>query len=233
MRKTLLAIITFISVIAAGVPRCCAQEARYKFDIGGSIGMSGYLGDINQSNMFRRPGLSVNGMFHYIANARWGVRGQLGVLTLSGDSRDFSNVFPENVNIPGGYYSFSTTSVDLGGRLEFNFFPYGIGETYKRLKRWTPFLSLGLGATLTMGGGTHIAFGIPMGVGVKYKLKERLNLIGEFSMTKLLGDHVDGPLSDLYGIKHTFAKNTDWHSSITVGITYEFGERCETCNRID
>lgn len=73
-----------------------------------------------------------------------------------------------------------------------------------------------------------------MGFGVKYKLSPRLNLGMEFTMTKAFTDKLDGPiLNDLTGIKTSFVKNTDWYSRLTIGITYEFGERCETCHYVD
>lgn len=61
-----------------------------------------------------------------------------------------------------------------------------------------------------------------MAFGVKYKLRPRLNLMAEFAMTKVFGDHVDGPqLSDLYTIKSSFLKNTDWYSTIMITISYD------------
>ena len=65
------------------------------------------------------------------------------------------------------------------------------------------------------------------------KMRERWNLGLEFTMTKVFSDHVDGPLSDLYGIKSSFLKNTDWYSNIAISITYEFGKRCATCHYVD
>ena len=73
---------------------------------------------------------------------------------------------------------------------------------------------------------------LPMGVGVKYKLKERLNLGLEFTMRKSFGDGLDG-LSDLNGINHSFAKNTDWYSVLMVSVTYEFGKRCKVCHYVE
>jgi predicted porin len=140
------------------------------------------------------------------------------------------NVLPE-----GKEYSFSSQVYDLGARIEFNFFSYGIGETYKRLRRWTPYLVLGVGVTLaSCDGNTAIGPNVPMGAGIKYKLKERLNLGLEFTMTKVFNDHVDGKeLSDLTTIKSSFVKNNDWYSRLTIGITYEFGKRCETCHYVE
>ena len=53
-------------------------------------------------------------------------------------------------------------------------------------------------------------------------------------MTKAFNDNFDGPdLSELNKIKTEFYKNTDWYSRLTIGISYEFGERCETCHYVD
>jgi hypothetical protein len=133
----------------------------------------------------------------------------------------------------GAQYSFKSTVADLGERVEFNFFSYGIGETYKRLRRWSPYLTVGFGFTLaSCSGQTSFGVNIPMGVGVKYKIKERLNFGFEFLMTKVFSDKVD-QLSDLYQIQSSFIKNTDWYSNISVSLTYEFGKRCSTCHYVD
>lgn len=207
-----------------------SQVEEYKFDIGVGLGMSGYLGDANESNMYKHPGFTANGSFRYLVNTRWAFRGLFTVASLSGSTADWDNVLPD-----GAVYDFKSTVYDLGGRAEFNFFNYGIGESYKGLKRLTPYLSLGVGATMSStGDGSFIAFNIPMGVGLKFKIKPRLNLGLEFTMTKVFGDKVDSKeLTDLYKIKSSFLKNTDWYSTLSLSISYEFGRRCVTCHRID
>ena len=78
------------------------------------------------------------------------------------------------------------------------------------------------------------ALTIPVGLGVKYKPSQRLNLFAELTYAKALSDHIDGnDLADLYRIKSSFLKNTDWYATLTVGFTYEFSERCTVCNRLD
>lgn len=228
MKKiTIILLILFLSI---GAISANAQESKYKFDFGGSIGMSGYLGDANTSSLLKHPGLAVDINSRYILNARWAFRGMLSFVTLKGNSADMTNVLPNLAT-----YSFTATVFDLGARAEFNFFSYGIGETYKRLNRWSPYLTLGIGFCLSSSGG-HTAFApsIPIGFGVKYKLNPRLNVGMEFTMNKTLSDKIDGPqLNDLSGIETSFIKNTDWFSKFTIGITYEFGERCETCHYVD
>lgn len=205
------------------------QESTYKFDLGASIGMSGYLGDANTSNLYANPGFAASVNFRYLPNTRWAIRGSLMTAGLSGDSADMENVFP-GCNT----YKFTSTVYDLGGRIEFNFFNYGIGEAYRNMKRWSPYLCLGVGMTVASADGTHVYANIPLGLGVKYKLKPRVNLGVEWTMTKVFGDNVDSNvLDDPYYIKSSFIKNTDWYSTLMISVSYEFGERCKNCYYVD
>ena len=123
--------------------------------------------------------------------------------------------------------------IDLGLTAEFNFLNYGIGPAYKKYKRISPYMVAGVGFVFAIcDGHNQASFTIPFGIGVKYKLKERLNLGFEFTMRKEFSDRIDG-LSDLFDIKHSFAKNTDWYSFATFTVAYEFGKRCIKCNYIE
>lgn len=230
MKAILTAIVAILAILPLRAGAQTDASESYRFDFGGGLGMSGYLGDANESNLFHSPGFAANLQGRYLFNERTAIRAQLTALTLSGNTADFDNKLPD-----GRDYKFSAFAGDLSVRGEFNFFPYGIGETYRRLRRFTPFLALGLGATLSASDGhTAGALSIPMTAGVKYKLSQRLNLIADFTMTKVVGDHLDGAqLADLTTIKSSFIKNTDWHSALQVSLTYEFGPRCEVCNRKD
>lgn len=225
-------VILLAIVVVAGSFVGRAQSAPYKFDFGAGLGMTGYLGDANRSSLLKHPGFDGELSFRYLPDVRWAIKGVFSVLTLSGSTADMDNILPSNAP---EYYDFKSTVYDLGGRVEFNFFNYGIGETYKRLRRWSPYLTVGVGVSLSSSGEkTAVAPNLPMGAGFKYKLSERLNLSAEFTMTKVFGDKVDGPvLNDLNAIKTAFYKDTDWYSRLTIGISYEFGKRCETCHYVD
>lgn len=231
MRCLIRYIIALAILPALALPTAAqAAIAPYKFDFGGSLGMSGYIGDLNSGNPFRHPGFTVDARSAYIIDTRWSLRASFSTMGLKGSSDDITNVLPE-----GEHYDFTSQVYDLGFRGEFNFFSYGISETYKRLRRWSPYLALGIGLSMASAdGNTAIAPSVPMAVGVRYKLKERVNLFGEFSMTKVFSDHVDGKdIADINHIKTDFYKNTDWFSRFVVGITFEFGKRCETCHYVD
>lgn len=200
--------------------------AAYAWDFGAGAGMSGYIGDANRANPFKHPGFTADLTGRYIIDSRWAVRASLGMATLSGNTSEV--VLPNGAN-----GSFNTTLCDLSVRGEANFLPYGKGETYKRLRNWTPYLALGAGLDIAFtNGSTYVAPAVPMAFGFKYKPAERLNLYAEFCMTKVFCDHIDD-LSDPNQIKTDFYKATDWVSRISVGFSYEFGKRCDACHYVD
>lgn len=221
--KRYIAILVLVLAVAV---EAAAQD--YRFEVGAALGTNGYLGDVNKGNFMRNPGFVGGAVFRYIKDYRWAFKVNLLTAGISGDSRNENYSFPD-----GAEYSFKSQLVDLGGQVEFNFFNFGIGSKYKNLKRITPYLTVGLGATMAFyDGESSVCMNLPMGIGAKYKLKERLNLGLEFTMRKCFGDKIDG-LSDLNGIKHSFAKNTDWYSIIMVSVTYEFSKRCRVCHYVE
>ncbi|MCH5227801.1 MAG: outer membrane beta-barrel protein [Muribaculaceae bacterium] len=226
-RFTIISIATIY--ILSEVISLRAQE-DYRFEIGGGVGMTGYLGDANTSNLYQHPSWDVELLFRYIATNRWNFKTNFYIGGLKGNSADMTNVFPD-----GQTYKFSTVFYELSELAEFNFFGYGIGETYLHLKRWTPYLAGGLGITAwNVGGKAGAAFTIPFGVGFRYKPSKRWNLGLEFLMKKVFTDKLDGPdLQDPVGIKSSFMKNTDWYSTLTFTVSYEFSKRCATCNYKD
>ena len=217
-----------LAVIA--LPRAFAQDDDFRFSIGGGVGMTGYLGDANTSNLWQNPGWDAEVHFRYLNNPRWAFKTSLYAGSLRGDSSEMTNVFPQ-----GNTYKFSTMFYELGELAEFNFFNFGTGPAYRKLRRISPYITAGVSLTLwKTNGKTGIAFTLPFGAGVKYKLSERWDLGLEFLMKKVFTDRLDGEqLDDPLGIKSTFMKNTDWYSTMSLTVSYEFGRRCAICNYKD
>lgn len=211
---------------------CADMKAQedYRFDFGAGVGMTGYLGDANTSNLLQNPGWDAELFLRYIINPRLGLKTNFYTGGLRGNSEQMTNVFPDGKN-----FKFSTTFFEIGELFEFNFFEFGIGESYRKLKRITPYITAGLSATLwTVDKSVYAGFTIPFGIGLKYKPSERVNLGLEFLMKKVFSDRLDGVnLEDPYTIKSSFVKNTDWYSTITFTVSYEFSKRCATCNYKD
>ena len=222
MKKSLL--IAIVMLVAS----FAATAQQYKYEVGPSLGMTGYLGEANTGNLFKHPSFTLGGMFRYNHNSRWAFKANLNYANIRGDSEKDDMVYPDGID-----YSFNSSLIDLGLTAEFNFLNFGRGPLYKKYKPISPYMVAGVGFVFAMCDGQNQAsFTIPFGIGVKYKYKDRLNMSFEFTMRKEFSDRIDG-LSDLFGIKHSFAKNTDWYSFATFSVTYEFGKRCIKCNYIE
>ena len=217
---------TIMALVLVGTMLAWSQT--YRYEIGPAVGVTGYLGDVNRSNMYKMPRVAGGGIFRYNLNTRFSFKGNLLYVNLAGDSKNIESKFPFDQQ-----FSFNAHVVDLAGQVEFNFFHFGDGPRYKHYKRLTPYLTVGLGAELSFANGnTSFGMVLPLGAGVKFRLKERLNLGFEFTMRKSFSDKVDG-ITDLYGYNHGMAKNTDWYSVAMFTVTYEFSKRCVKCHYIE
>ena len=59
-----------------------AQPETYRWDLGGALGMAGYLGDANESGLFSHPSVSVAASLRYLINTRFALRALLSGLAL-------------------------------------------------------------------------------------------------------------------------------------------------------
>lgn len=204
---------------------------EYEYEIGGMAGTSFYMGDANKSKLFQNPNLAGGAVFRYNRNFRWAYKANLLLGGVSGDTRKSGNVFPNGENA-----SFSRKFVELGGQVEFNFFHFSDKYGYLGTRRFSPYVFTGLGVTFGTGDKSFLGMNLPLGVGLKYKLKERLNLGFECSFRKLFGDSFDVTkstdgfdLEDPYNIESNFFKNKDWYILTLFSVTWDFGQRKKSC----
>lgn len=210
--------------------RTFSQE--YKYEVGGAIGTSFYMGDANKTKIFLHPGIAGGAVYRYNINFHWAVKANLSSGSISGNTKDSGNVFPFEQQA-----SFSRTFADVGGQIELNFFPYSDKYAYLGTRPYTPYVFGGAGVTFATGNHSFFNANVPVGVGFKYKLKNRINIGIEFSMHKLFGDDFDvteknaeRSLDAPYGIKSSFLKNQDWYSLTMIYLTWEFGIRHDPCH---
>ncbi|MDR0349146.1 MAG: DUF6089 family protein [Tannerella sp.] len=204
-----------------------AQE--YKYEIGGMGGGVFYMGDANKTTLFKglNPGLGL--VFRYNANFRIAIKGGLTWARVTGSTNGLKNVFPNSLQT-----SFDRNLIELGGQFEFNFMPYSDKFAYLNTKRFSSYMLLGYGVTVAPGNGTFVSMHVPIGAGVKYKLKNRLNLGCEFSYRKLFGDGLDNKeLDDPYGTGGSIFKNKDGYSFLMLSLTWDFGPRNRQCNNVN
>lgn len=202
---------------------CAQDDPEYKLELGAGAGMVTYLGDFN-GNLTKemQPWGAV--LAKYRMNPRMSVGMTIGFGTLKGSSANVKTWYPEDP------YEFNKNIVDIGARYEYNFWAYGTGREYRGARRFTPFITLGLGVTSYGGTKSGMTANLPLGAGVKYKIGERLNLTAEWRMHFTMSDYLDD-VSDPYGIKSSgMFKNTDCFSVIQVALSYDLWAKCKTCH---
>lgn len=226
MRKGLVTLLMLCATLTASAQ----QDDEYLMEIGGGVGMVSYQGDFNgKITSGMQPAGAI--VWRRLLNPYMGFRvtGMMG--KLKGDATRVETYYPDETTRA---YSFDRSLTDVSVTYEYNFWPYGTGRDYRGAKRLTPFVFGGIGATYVSGGEKKVfTANVPIGLGIKYKLKERLNVGLEWSMHFSLSDELDG-MADPYGIKSTGAfKNTDCYSGLMLTLTYSFKSKCRTCNNDD
>jgi hypothetical protein len=222
-------------ILLLSVPFALIHAQEYLYEIGGMAGGASYMGDLNKTAPLKGLNPALGVVFRYNANFRVAFKGDLTWARVSGSTGGLENVFPEQAQV-----SFDRNLIELGEQFEFNFFPYSDKFAYLNTKRFSPYLLVGLGVTVAPGNGeTFAGLNFPVGAGVKYKLKNRINLGCEFSVRKLFGDGLDVTdesnriLNNPYGIGSSMMKNKDWYLLLTFSVTWDFCPRNRQCNSAD
>ena len=200
------------------------EEPEYRLEIGAGGGTVAYVGDYN-GNILK--GMQPWGALiaKYRMNPRLSMGLTVGFGKLKGSSEKIKTWYPQEEP-----YAFDKSLIDASARIEYNFWAFGTGREYRGAKRLTPCIILGLGATHHGKPEGGMTVNIPVGVGLKYKAGERLNLTAEWVMHFTLNDKLDGA-KDPYGIQSSgIFKNTDGYSILQLALTYDLWAKCKTCN---
>ena len=225
MRKLLLMLMVLL--LAA---RLSAQDdPQYRMEIGAGVGTVSYEGDFN-GNVLKNMQPMFSALWRYNFDPYKDLRLSATYGKLKGSSKDVDTYYPDYATEE---YSFNRNLLDVSLVFEYNFWPYGTGRDYRGAKRLTPYIYGGIGATSASGGGSKSVFtaNVPIGLGVKYKLNERMNLGLDWGIHFSLSDELDG-VKDPYQVKSSgMFKNTDCYSMLQLTLTYSFKAKCRTCNK--
>jgi len=228
-REILPVKVFLIMLICLTCTTAVAQE--YKYEIGGMAGLSMYMGDANQSALLQGFNPAAGVVFRRNYNFRWALKTDLMMGRITGDTKNTENIFPNN-----GQASFSRSFFRLGGQVEFNFLPYSDKFAYLNTSKLAPYLLTGLGVTVAPGKNqTFASVNLPLGLGIKYKIRNRINLGVEYSVNKLFSDSFDAPdkegfnLDNPYKIQSGSFKNKDWYNTLLFSVTWDFGPNDRKC----
>ena len=118
--------------------RLTAQD--YRYELGGSVSSSYYLGDIGRRGLIAPQALGIALELRRPVSLRWALMGELALRGLRGKADYAADAFPSSAV---GSREFHRTLLDLALGGEFNFFPYSARERYLGTRSWTPQHALG------------------------------------------------------------------------------------------
>jgi len=212
LRKfSVVALIIFFGGQFFAQKEACAQV----MEVGGSIGLSYYMGDINPKKPFNQSKLGWGVLVRFYGGTRWAFRLAYSNLQLAGSDKE-SGYRPERG------LSFTNNVHDVALMAEFNFLDYFTGSKRNGL---TPYLFGGISVlmfnpkaedgtelcnVLTDVSGyndnngtledninngnakySEVAVSIPFGIGAKYSLSRRIGLALEWRWDLALTDWLD------------------------------------------
>lgn len=222
--------ILLLLMLTAAAGAYAQDDMEYRMEIGAGVGTVAYEGDFN-GNILKGMQPAASLVLRRNLNPYMGLRLMGSYGKLKGSSDNVDTYWPDYVQAP---YKFDNNVADLSVTYEYNFWPYGTGRDYRGARRLTPFVFAGIGATYVTGGEKDVVTAnVPLGLGVKYKVGDRLNVGLEWAMHFSLSDKLDG-VSDPYAVKSSgLFKNTDCYSALQLTLTYSFMAKCRTCHNED
>jgi hypothetical protein len=174
------------------------------WEVGGSVGGSGYMGDLNPNNPLKISGIALGAFVQRNFDGYWSAKLDYTFGQIAAADNTSSNPQFRARNL-----SFSTTLNELAVIGEFNFFKY-IPEAGQN--RFTPYIFLGMGAVgynpqANYQGKTYdlrplmtegeskpypdFALTIPYGAGVKYNFSGKWNFAADIGYRNPYTDYLD------------------------------------------
>ncbi len=202
-----------------------------KFEIGPYIGGSNFIGDVGATDYIRPNSLAFGGVFKWNRSPRHAWRVSIIHTRLTADDTESD----AGRRIQRGY-AFENALTELSIGMEFNFWEWDI---YASRQKITPYLYTGITGLMTHDlyvnaqqeiseEGYKFALALPMVIGVKGRITERLILAFEIGARMAFSDNFDGSTPSEFGGEQypSFGnQNTnDWYMFTGIMLTYSFGE---------
>ena len=214
--------------------------AQYLYEFGLGGGLSAYTGEVS-TIPFKTPGWTASAFYRSNFNSRFSVSLNVEYGNLSGHTHDVDDTYPSSKGICN--FEFGTRFVAPEVLMEVNFFPYPFDKSVLNSKNLTPYYFVGVGSIsykpisgegLNAGSADgRTAIGIPFGVGARWLFSEHLGLQLRFKSVKMFADDFDCyQLDDPFdlGQEGLGIHRQDWLYTLTVMLTYSFGENLWDCN---
>lgn len=204
-----------------------------KHEIGLGIGVLNYSGDIARIPNFTMSRPAINGFYRLNLSPAVSLRSTLMFGKLAG--KDVNKTSDPVGNVRQA--AFEANLNQFGLSFEYNFFNYQYGGKKKGDRRLTPYFTAGLSffnyehnsltTTDKVDSRYALQFAVPFGLGLKYRIKSRLNFNAEFIANKTFTDYLDGvsssPTNTTASPKYLSNPLTsDWFYYLGVSLSYTF-----------
>ncbi len=213
---------------------CCstaaAQDDGYMVELGLGGGGCFYMGDAN-SRLYNNTNGVVSLLARYNVNPRFSLKADLAAAGISGNTDNAYGV------LPGDGLKFSRTVYDFGVQAEWGFSGYGM-EGWNGCHRLAPYGLMGVGMTFAAKPAQNdFGANFPVGLGLRYKMSERVNIGLEWTMRFSTSDRLDvtqetsdTQLENPFMIKGKGIKNKDSYSFTMLYVTFDVFKRPCHCN---
>lgn len=222
--------------------------AQSHSEFGLAVGGFYYVGELNPDKHFLtgvEPGGGI--VYRRVLNKRYALKFNALYGNLSASDQDYNEDFQDFRS-----YSFRSRIIEAAAEIEFNFFPYVIGDN-EYLS--TPFVFGGINVfyanpEASYTGGTSfyesegstsqsiISPAFVFGAGAKFTLLKKLGLSMEWGLRKTFRDDLDA-VNNRYnspwiqGFQKGMEENNDWYSFMGIMLTYRFNTKPQKCPAYD
>lgn len=225
MKRIGLALMLLINALAF----CQSHE------LGLALGGSNYIGDVGSGKYIAPNDLAFGALYRLNRSPRHSYR-----LSYMHYNINASDADSEVVSIKERGKEFENSINEIGLGIEFSFWDFNLHDDKDK---FTPYLYSGIhyasfkklyfiGKELNEENGSKSTVAIPITVGFKYRIADKLILSAEISAKKTFTDNLDGSNPDDEGGFRSFGNiyNKDWYVFSGVMLTYTFGKQPCFCN---
>lgn len=212
-----------------------AEENPYLCELGIQGGAGYYVGDATQ-HIFMNVREAYGIHYRYKFTKRWAIQAKLSGQRITGYDT------PWKYRTPADNTMWTNRLYNVDVMAECNFFRFGAKNKFdKTIKPYTPYIFLGVGASL-YGDGTN-PFGraaayVPFGIGFKWKFADWAGLNLAWQHNLYLADNLESvpkekKLDNSYNLNGSNIMNFDLTGQLTLGLVVEFARAkkiCRICN---
>lgn len=210
-----------------------AEEQPFLCELGVQGGFGYYVGDAHPHIcMDIREAYGLH--FRYKFTKRWAIQAKVSGQCIAG--HDFT-MRGEKLDS-----KWQTQMINVDVMAEFNFFRFGSTNPLdKRIRCYTPYIFLGIGAGMYNGDwlmakgqgakGTHATAYIPFGIGFKWKFHDYIGMNIAWQHNIYMADNIEcrDELNNKHQLNGWNWMNCDLTGMFTVGIVFEFARAPKTC----